>query len=154
MTCCRCKCCAKIRGLQLMNRKRCTVTSDVWQITTNSHCSCRQDCISGATPKRVQSGASWNKRVSWHYTVEVKGTSAIVCQYFFRSLLNISKKRLEILQDKMLCAVPITDMRGKHKHRPNRIDPDAWVLLPIFCASLPKKQTLFYQPRSKHEKTP
>jgi len=91
-----------------------------------------------------------NRRASWFYAFKQNGSKVFVCQYFLRSVPGITKKRLELLQNKILNAGDLSDQCGKHKNRPNRIDPDAWVLLQIFCETLPHQNSHYSAGNSDH----
>ena len=73
-----------------------------------------------------------NRRATWHYAFTQKRSKVFVCQYFLGQYLVSTKKRLEVFQNKILKVDDLNDQRGKHKNRPNRVDPDAWILLPVF----------------------
>ena len=99
-------------------------------------------CISCVKPKRLQTVVlRRNRRAAWHYSFKRNGNVIFVCQFFFRRVLGVTKKRLEILQEKIFNADDLNDKRGKHKNRPNKVDRDAWVLLSVFCKTLPHQKS-------------
>ena len=71
-----------------------------------------------------------------------------VCQYFFRVVLGVTKKRSELLQDKILNGNDVNDQRGIHSSRPDRVDADDWMLLHIFCKSLPHQKSHYHAGKS------
>jgi len=52
------------------------------------------------------------------------------------------------LQDKILNGNDVNDQRGKHTSRPRRVDPDDWMLLHIFCKSLPHQKSHYHAGKS------
>jgi len=136
--CCRRKCCEKITE----DEQKALYTEYRALTDHNMQSLYIRGCVSCMKPKRKQTDVlRKNRRATWHYTFAQKGSTVFVCQYFFRSVLGVTKKRLELLQNKILNADDLNDKRGKHKNRPNRVDPDAWILLPIFCKTLPHQKS-------------
>lgn len=78
-----------------------------------------------------------NRRCAWHYSVDNRGKKVTVCQLFFRTLLQVSEKRLRNLQEKLLSSEAIVDRRGTRGKRRSGASADVWVLLPHFCEMLP-----------------
>ena len=136
--CCRRKCCEKIS-----EDEQNTLYTEYRALSDHSMQSLYiHGCVSCVKPQRKQTVVSRkNRRASWHYAFMQKGSKVFVCQYFFRSVLGVTKKRLKILQNKILNADDLNDQRGKHVNRHNRVDPDAWILLPVFCKTLPHQKS-------------
>jgi hypothetical protein len=81
----------------------------------------------------------------------VGGKSVAVCQEFLRKVLNITKKRLEVIQGKLITGYPITDGRGKHKNRPNKTAQEVWELLHVFCDQLPHSTSHYSYSRTQRK---
>ena len=53
----------------------------------------------------------------WNYHLDLNGKRLIVCQRLFLSVHQISKKRIEILQQKIIANKSLSDQRGRHNNR-------------------------------------
>lgn len=136
--CCKRNCCVKIPATQQR-----IVYMSFWSIgdyeAQNRQLAGLMSNI--GTRSRLIAPRRRNRRARWKYTFNICGTLIVVCQKFFHRVLKIPTKRSFTLQMKILDSVPLASQRGKHKNRPHRIDSGVWVLLKLFCASLPHRES-------------
>lgn len=103
------------------------------------------------TPKRRVVNSTFNERISsWKYKISVGCTTFDVCKNFFISLLQISPKRVRIIQQKLNAGqLTIKDMRGKHSNRPHKIKNMVWKMVDEHWASIPSSQSHYSLNKTK-----
>ena len=136
--CCKHKCCIKIPAAQQH-----FVYKSFWSIGDyegqNRHLAGLMS--NNGIKSRLIAPRRRNRRARWKYAFNICGDLIVVCKKFFHRVLKIATKRTFTLQQKILDGVPLASQRGKHKNRPHQIDSGVWVLLKIFCASLPHRES-------------
>lgn len=82
------------------------------------------------------------RECSWNYYVKCNGNNIDVCRTFFLKTFQISVKRLRVIQDKLKQGtIDMSDMRGKHTNRPNKISNDVYVLALEHLEKIPHKKS-------------
>ena len=81
--------------------------------------------IKASLPERKRKGATQHKTKSYKYFITLEGNQILVCKRSLMALYKTSKKKIEILHNKIkLGSVTCSpDKRGRHNNRPNKI-PD------------------------------
>ena len=82
-----------------------------------------------------------NRDATWRYVVKLRAANTVVCRKFLINVLNNGKKRIRVLQLKLLDNAVIRDRRGRHVHRAHKIDPQVWVLLNMLSELLPHAES-------------
>lgn len=105
----------------------------------------------GCKPKRKTTDCKYSERVSsWKYEINVNGCKYSVCRMFFLRLLQVSPKRVRIIQQKLNKGdVIVEDKRGKHSSRPNKISCDVWKLVEEHWESIPNSPSHYSAEKSK-----
>lgn len=80
------------------------------------------------------------RELNWRYRVRIP-EETVVCKKFFMGLYQVSKKRLEYLQDKLKRNKPITENRGKHCNRPRNIPESRWKLAREHLQTIPSRKS-------------
>ncbi len=70
------------------------------------------------------------------YSLKIRFTRSIV-------LIQVGKKRLEVLQNKLKDHEPISKNRGKHKNRPRTIKPDIWTMANEHLSLIPSSKSRY-----------
>lgn len=89
-------------------------------------------------PKRIA------RPFNWTYEVKILHEKYSVCKNFFSKVFSISYKRSRVIQSKLRIDTHsplITNKRGKHNIRPNKIDANVWMMVEQHWAMLPHKTT-------------
>lgn len=104
-------------------------------------------------PKTVTVNAIYKTRpLSWKYQIQLQssGVSIPVCQSFFIGILQISRKRVRVIQGKLSKGdMVIKDNRGKHTNRPNRIKQNVWDLAQKHLSSIPHAESHYCAKKTK-----
>lgn len=98
--------------------------------------------MSRTSPRRPEKAPSsgQNRLNTWSYYISCKGEKIPVCKTFLVNLFQINKRRLEVVQNKLIMSLSLDDMKGRHDSRPNKISEEVWILVQEHCKSLPHKQ--------------
>lgn len=76
---------------------------------------------------------------TWHYSVKLDGVSKKVCQKFVICLFNVSKKRLRVIQSKIIDGVDFQERRGSHDNRPHKLEENVLELMKDHLESIPSE---------------
>lgn len=103
------------------------------------------------TPKRRVENSKYKKRVtSWKYKLTIGCQSYDICRNFFLGLLQISAKRVRVVQQKLNEGqISIADMRGKHENRPHKIENEVWKMIDEHWSSIPSSQSHYSLNKTK-----
>ena len=86
----------------------------------------------------------------WNYHLDVDGVKINVCKALFISIFQVSKKRLRILQNKIVTGKPFDDTRGHHESF-NKIQSETWKLLHQFIDKIPKDDSHYSREKSQKQ---
>lgn len=104
-------------------------------------------------PKKIkpQDQRKYKDRVaSWKYQVNINGFRYDCCRSFFEKLIQVSPKRVRIIQNKIIKGEQIVkDMRGKHAVRPNKIQANVWALVDKHWSEIPHHLSHYAHNKSK-----
>lgn len=108
-------------------------------------------CVS-VKPKTNHSRKKINPKINriniWQYSLKNNGTNYPVCLKFLLNLLQVSMKRMRILQRKVQNGDTFEERRGKHENRPHKVNDDVWELMKSHVHSFPYKKSHYCQHKS------
>ena len=80
------------------------------------------------------------KKIRWNYHVDINGFKTNVCKKLFITIFQVTKRKLEILKEKMITGQSLDDGRGHHTNH-YQITDETWKLLSEFINQIPKKNS-------------
>lgn len=85
----------------------------------------------------------------WNYSFPTESGSIDVCKQFLMNVLNISKSRIETVQQKIMNDEPLSDRRGHHDNHTLKLDEDVRKLIQSHCESLPHSESHYARADTK-----
>jgi len=95
-----------------------------------------------------------NRGKNWHYKLKEKGIETVVCKQFFHLVFKVNIMRTRVLQDKLSSGIPLRSWRGCHDNRPQKTSQEVWVLLKLYCNSLPHRNSHYTSSARKYFENP
>lgn len=153
--CCKNNCCVNID-----EESQIIFFNDFWKLGNKD----KQDtfiatCLIPSKPKtRVSNAIIKEKPYNWRYSVQFGGTPTSVCKSFFTNFLQVSCKRVRVVQSKVVSninndniSLMISDNRGKHQNRPNKISENVWTLVKTHWEAIPHSISHYCANKTKRE---
>lgn len=81
------------------------------------------------------------RHCSVHYFLPVETGKLRICQKTLCNILQITTRRLQVLQQKIKFKKPLQDDRRRHCNRPNKIPDDTKTLIKNHVGSFPKQES-------------
>lgn len=76
---------------------------------------------------------------TWKYSLEIGGLKVKVCLSFLKKLLQVTPKRIRIIQEKVLNDKDFTEQRGHHANRPHKLKSNVFDLMRTHLESIPHR---------------
>lgn len=81
--------------------------------------------------------------IRWIYYFPTDEDNIVVCKKFICDVLSLGRRRIEILQKKMLLKQSLDDARGKHDKHLVKLSNDVQELIKIHCESIPHQRSQY-----------
>lgn len=108
------------------------------------------NCLTKREPKRQVN--KQNKRDhQWDYSIPIENIKIVVCQKLILSLLQISEKRIRIIQKRLIKGDNyFVENRGHHDNRPHKLKSNVQELFLQHLATIPHSQSHYTESRRKY----
>ena len=90
-----------------------------------------------------------NRENIWKYCIKVDGSPVFVCRKLCLSLLQITEKRLHIIQAKVKEGKNFADARDHHNNRPRNISENVWELAKKHLEGIPHQESHYSTEKSR-----
>lgn len=90
-----------------------------------------------------------NRENTWMFSIPKEGTFIGVCRQFLLQLLQVSVKRLRVVQSKVLQGDTFEERRGTHANRPHKLEDQVVELMASHLHSIPHKKSHYCQHKTE-----
>lgn len=104
--------------------------------------------ISEPARRRVEEATS-QRHCTVKYRLNIDKKSIQVCQKHIISIFNVTKRRIQMIIEKLKSGKNLNDLRGKHSNRPHKIKDDDITLAKQHIASFPSQESHYGRNSSK-----
>lgn len=146
------QCCTKLCFQNVTTADQCLYFHSFWKTGQKDvQDNIIKQSLIGCKPKRRISDCKYSERqTSWKYQININGTLHDVCRQFFLGVLQVSPKRVRVIQQKINNGdIVVSDKRGKHLSRPSKIKESVWKMVEDHWESIPNTPSHYCAEKSK-----